>query len=202
MTKRPLSWGAEAEELTRELEASSRPAWMPSQEQIDGYLEDLRGARVLVTGSKGWDDRRSISASLKRALKFLGKEDPEQATLIHGAERGAEKLASTIALREGFIIESHPAERWRHSPECPAEDPGDGGCWQGRNSCRRATQRRNREVLSSDGDILLAFIEDGDPGPSAMLREWTSEGLPAILCSYSSETESLAGEFINMDSWK
>jgi len=195
------SWAQEAQQRTLEAEAESRPKWMPSQEQIDGYFSDLRGGRILVTGSKSWSSRKAVASSLSRALKFLGWS-PEKATLIHGGEKGADKIASTLAAREGLITEAHHADRWCHSPECPSEKPADGGCWQGRKSCRRATQRRNREILNSDGDILLAFIEDGDPGPQAMVREWIAELKPAIVCELDSETGSISGELIHMDSWK
>lgn len=103
-----LSWGAEAERRAEKLREADRPEWMPSQEQIDGYFADLRGVRVLVTGARDWNDRKSVGASLKRALKFLGSEGPERATLIHGGDTaGTDRLASSIALKMGFMIERY-----------------------------------------------------------------------------------------------
>lgn len=127
-----LSWGAEAQRRAEKLSESERPAWLPTQEQIDGYFAALRGSRILVTGARDWDDRRSVGASLKRALKFLNVYDPEDATLVHGGEiKGADRLASSIAQRMGLLLERH------RMIDGPALD-------------------------GVDGDILLGFLREDD----------------------------------------
>lgn len=202
---RPLSWAEEAELIARAKSSDERPAWMPSAEDIAAYLDEIRISRILMTGSRGWTDRRSIAASLKRALKYLAVE-PERAVLVHGGAFGADALAAQVAREMGLALEAHPAQWGIHSDDCPAEDPGDGTCWQGmvrggRNYCKRAGFRRNKEMIDSRVDILLAFIRDDSRGATGTLDIWLKEDRPAIICRQEAE-DPISGEFLNMERWK
>ena len=201
LTDGPLSWGEEAELLQRIDLDEQRPEWMPSREDIDACLLETRGARILVTGSESWEDKRAIAASLKRALKYLSM-DPEQTTLIHGASAGADTLAAGVGRRLGMAIESHRPEWSKHSESCPRQQPADGGCWAGRSSCMRGGFRRNREMVESGADILVAFIRDRSPGATDALELWLQRDRPAILCRQDDGDSSVSGEFLNMERWR
>ena len=197
----PLSWAEEAELRVRVANDEVRPEWMPSKDEIEAYLLDIRGPRILVAGSESWTDRRSIAGSLKRALKYLDRE-AEGSTLVHGAAPGADLTAASIAKKLGMATESHPAEWLKHDASCPRFQPSDGGCWTGRSTCKHAELRRSQEMIDSGADILMIFLSDEAPDPTTMLRLWTATDRPAILCRQSSADEPVVGEFLNMERWK
>lgn len=205
--KRELpSWGEEARaKASRASEANGeKPDWKLSEDELQTFLNEDSPVRILMTGSRTWTDRRAIAGSIRRALKFLGRE-PEQATLIHGAAQGADKLAESIAVELGLRTEAHPADWNTHNSNCPKTDPGNGSCWQGltkggRTYCKRAGFRRNQEMIDSGVDILLAFIQDESRGASGTLNIWLKDNGPTILCRQDSDGP-VKGEFLNMDSW-
>jgi len=197
----PLSWGEEAELLTLEANDEVRPEWMPSRDEIEAYLLDIRGPRVLVTGSENWTDRRSIAGSLKRALKYLDRE-LEDSTLIHGASRGADLTAASIAKKLDMVTESHPADRLTHSSSCSKVESPEATCWVGRSTCRHAEARRDQEMIDSGADILLVFLSEDSPEATAVLERWTEADRPAILCRQSSPDGPVEGEFLNMERWR
>jgi hypothetical protein len=100
--------------------------------------------RVLVTGSRTWDDRAAVNGALDALLA-------EHGTLIvvHGACReGADKMAHDWALEKHYAtsygavtIEPHPAD-WR--PD---------GVFD-----RAAGPKRNAEMVSLGADLCLAFV--------------------------------------------
>ena len=105
-----------------------------SVEEIpDSVSDETLSKRILMTGSRDWIDVASVRSAIKKALKILAV-DPENATLIHGAAKGADSLAAIVAQEMGLTIEPHPAKWDVHSANCPVTDPGNGGCWQGRKS--------------------------------------------------------------------
>ena len=64
--------------------------------------------RILVTGSRHWDDEESMRVFFTLfADKFPGKH-----TLVHGDARGADKMAARIAEELGWVPEDHPAD-WK-----------------------------------------------------------------------------------------
>lgn len=171
------------------------PPWREDVSSEDDSLEEIPDSvsgeslskRILMTGSRDWDDVASVRSAIKKALKILAV-DPENATLIHGAAKGADSLAAIVAQEMGLKIEPHPAQWNVHSANCPTTDPGNGGCWQGRKgtngrlSCRRAGFRRNQEMIDSGADVLIAFIRDQSKGATGTLDLWIKENKPYIIC--------------------
>jgi hypothetical protein len=68
--------------------------------------------RLLVTGSRTWDDTTVI----EHALAVILARHPGGVLLVHGARpRGADAIATTYASRTpGYRIEAHPADWRRH----------------------------------------------------------------------------------------
>lgn len=197
-----LTWGEEAALLSRVARDQHRPEWMPSREEINAYLLDIRGPRIIVVGSSDWEDKRSAVASIRRALKYLDRE-AESATLIHGAAEGADRVTAGVARRLGMSIEAHSAVASRHSESCPRVQPTGGGCWTGRGICKEAGSQRSREMISSGADILIALLGSSESAEAAEgLELWLSKGRPAIICRQSKVDGAVSGEFLNMDRWQ
>lgn len=105
------SWGEEARARASRTaeENGEKPQWMLTEDELQSFFDESSPVRILMTGSRSWTDRRSIAGSIRRALKFLGRE-PEQATLIHGGAQGADRIAESIAVELGLRTEAHPAD--------------------------------------------------------------------------------------------
>lgn len=102
--------------------------------------------RILVTGSRDWDDTTTLSEALYRAIDCSPGLVP--VTIVHGAcPSGADRLASEFCRsaptwlqdrRLTLVEERHPADWRRHG--------------------KTAGFRRNREMVASGADVCLAFI--------------------------------------------
>jgi hypothetical protein len=99
--------------------------------------------RILVTGSRDWDDEAGVRA----ALTELTAGQPGPHVVVHGAcPTGGDALADRIAADLGLPVERHPAD-WRRFG-------------------RSAGYRRNAAMVALGADVCLAFIRDSSPGAS------------------------------------
>jgi len=106
--------------------------------------------RVLVAGSRTWDD----GASIEQVLSSL----PRGSTVIHGAARGADQLAGTIAARLGFGVQEYPAD------------------WRGKG--RAAGIIRNLQMLDTGPDKVIAFWDGKSTGTGHTIDEAQKRGIP------------------------
>ncbi len=90
--------------------------------------------RILVTGSRFWTQKDVIRQALAAA--------PAGSTVVHGAARGADRLADAVAKELGFTPEPYPAD------------------WTGLK--KRAGSVRNQKMVDLGADVCLAF-----PGPES-----------------------------------
>lgn len=114
--------------------------------------------RVLVTGSRTWDDENEIRLALALITQEHGAEN---VTVVHGAcPRGADALADEIASRwgGGMTVEPHPAD------------------WNGYG--KRAGFIRNAAMVGAGADICLAFIKDRSAGASHCAAQAERAGIP------------------------
>jgi hypothetical protein len=115
--------------------------------------------RLLVTGSRTWDDVPAI----EQALAVILARHPEGVLLVHGAcPRGADAIAAAYTNRTpGYQIEAHPADWHRHG--------------------RAAGYRRNAEMIALGADGCAAFIRGGSPGSTSAVRLASAAAIPIWL---------------------
>lgn len=111
--------------------------------------------RILVTGSRDWDDRATIYRALEEAR---GDTPHDQMVLVEGGATGADSIALAYAESMDWGIEEHRA-KW----------PVYG---------RRAGIIRNVEMVDAGADICLAFIKDNSPGATHCAGYAEATGIP------------------------
>lgn len=111
--------------------------------------------RILVTGSRDWDDFEAI---VDAVVYELGP-DPHESTLVSGAcPTGADALCEQVARDLGATVELHPAEWDIHG--------------------KRAGFVRNRQMVELGADVCLAFIKNDSLGASMTARLAEEAGIP------------------------
>ena len=58
--------------------------------------------RILFTGSRHWNNAAPVAAIINSL--------PDHAIVIHGAARGLDSLAGSLAEQRGLTVEAHPAD--------------------------------------------------------------------------------------------
>ena len=132
--------------------------------------------RILVTGSRDWDDRDFL-------IHRLMEQDPcaehgecgfecPRITIIHGdCPTGADSLADEFARLRGVAVERHPAEWGKHTVDCPE--------WHlPMPVCKSAGFRRNAEMVALGADVCLAFIKNGSKGATMTADLAEKAGIP------------------------
>jgi hypothetical protein len=104
--------------------------------------------RILVTGSRDWNNVETICAALESALQLLGGED---VVLVTGAcPTGADLIATAYwTMHDLGEIEEHPADWDTHG--------------------KKAGWIRNKEMADAGADICLAFIRNNSRGSEMMV---------------------------------
>lgn len=121
--------------------------------------------RVLVTGSRTWEDVHAVYWAFRNWWEEAGQ--PDRPLLISGAcPKGADALAEYVWERNGWPVERHPADWNRYG--------------------RSAGFRRNEEMVLSKPDVLFAFIHNNSNGASHTLRLAEKHGIPTIVYRYES----------------
>lgn len=98
--------------------------------------------RVLVCGSRSWDDPDEIRKVLERL--------PRESVVVHGGARGADRMADTIARSLGLQVEEYKADWGRHG--------------------RAAGFVRNRLMIDTKPDLVVAFWDGRSTGTEHTLR--------------------------------
>ena len=121
--------------------------------------------KILVTGDRNW-------TNVLRVREVLATLPPDT-VLVHGAARGADTIAETVAKSLGFTILRYPAQ-WKKFG-------------------RPAGPIRNREMLdkNKDIDIVIGFHNDieNSKGTKDMLDYAKSRGKRCVLYTEEGRTE-------------
>src|SRR6266540_7289499 len=115
---------------------------------------DVEGeaVKVLVCGSRDWDDSHTMEQKLISYLAAL--KGPT--TVIHGAARGADEMAASIAAKHGWKTEAYPAD------------------WRGKG--KRAGIIRNLQMLDQRPAVVLAFWDGRSTGTKHTVDEARRRG--------------------------
>lgn len=116
--------------------------------------------RILVTGSRDWDDELMIRSALKQYIDPLPPYADEP-VVMHGDCRGADKIAAAQALDLGFWVEAYPADWDKHG--------------------KRAGILRNLEMLELNPDVVLAFRRNGSRGTTHMIEAAKKRSIPVVI---------------------
>lgn len=101
--------------------------------------------RILITGSRTWDDISYIRSTFQDLEEEF--RDEGSLTLVSGAcPTGADALGEVIARELGWQVERHPADWNRHG--------------------KRAGFIRNSEMVETLPNILIAFVRNESKGAS------------------------------------
>lgn len=124
--------------------------------------------RVLITGSRTWDNAAFIHAELDHVAAEARRQ---QAALVvvHGGARGADAIAGNWVRErrtQGWPVtaEVHPADWDRHG--------------------KSAGHRRNELMVSLGADVCLAFIRDDSPGATGCARAAHAAGIRTVRVQY------------------
>jgi hypothetical protein len=115
--------------------------------------------RIIVTGSRTWDNPNKLGYELGKAVGELNRKYPgEDIVIVHGNAPGADRIADKLARDHGVTVETHRAE------------------WELQG--KRAGMIRNMKMVSLGADICLAFIKDGSRGATHCAEYAESVGIP------------------------
>lgn len=116
--------------------------------------------RVLICGDRNWTDRDPIRG-------FLETLNPHEDIIIHGAARGADRIAGEEATIMGFRVLAFPAD-WRRLG-------------------RSAGPIRNREMADKGLPEMVVAFHDGieqSRGTADMLTVAKKRGIPAMVVTH------------------
>ncbi len=114
--------------------------------------------RLLVTGSRTWDDYGIMLDAMQAAFQDLGGP-LERIVLVHGAAQGADVMAAEIWARYAMMpIEPHRA------------------MWE--MFGKRAGIQRNQEMVAQGADLVLAFHKGSSTGTAHCIALAEEAGIP------------------------
>lgn len=138
--------------------------------------------RVLVTGSRQWDDRLAVARVLCNQRDMLG--DGDTLVVVHGdCPAGPDAMADAWVERHPshrVIVERerHPAKWQDCAPDCPRGHRRRRGA---STYCPTAGFRRNGEMVALGADVVLAFRKGGSSGTTDTIRQAEAAGIPVVL---------------------
>lgn len=127
--------------------------------------------RILITGSRDWEDSAKLAWELGQACGEFMRADPElrrtDITVVHGGAKGADTIAAELAFSRGLKVECHTAQ-WRpygiYNPQ--------------------AGLVRNQKMVDFGADICLAFIRNNSRGATHCADAAERAGIPVRIFRY------------------
>lgn len=117
--------------------------------------------RLLVTGSRDWEDNTAVRAALEQALLDSG---PRPVIVVHGAcPTGTDHQADVYAA-------------WMRGRGCTIDAERHPANW--RQYGKSAGFRRNAEMVGLGADTCVAFIRNGSRGASHTANLAEQAGIP------------------------
>lgn len=118
--------------------------------------------RILITGSRDWDNVGEIMLTLNHVVTEDLAHLPGPVTIVSGAcPTGADSICEEIAYDMGWIVERHPA---------------DWNLWG-----KRAGYVRNSEMVALGADICVAFVKNESRGARMTAQLAHDAGIETIV---------------------
>lgn len=140
--------------------ANERRAYLggPRAEERNAMAE----LRILVTGSRLWRYPATIRRVLdETVIAHIANDRAPDVTVIHGGAKGADAMAGRYAIEAGWNVDPRPADWANCAPDCK---PGHRRVGKAGEYCPTAGHRRNKTMVDSRPDIVLAFCRDHSSG--------------------------------------
>lgn len=119
----------------------------------------LRTPRILVTGSRAWDDYACIRDTLR--FEFIINHRNRDAVLVHGGcPTGADAMADKAWRKQQLPIEIYPAD-WSLG--------------------KQAGYIRNKEMVDSNPTVCYAFILNESKGATMTAQLAQDAGIPTYI---------------------
>lgn len=110
--------------------------------------------RILITGSRDWNDSQAIAKAILNFAPF----NWEEVTIVHGdCPTGADAMAQRFAESLEIETERHPANWSLYG--------------------RAAGPKRNQKMVDLGADIVLAFMNPGSKGTADCVKRAKKAGL-------------------------
>lgn len=113
--------------------------------------------RLLVTGSRDWDDWKIIETAIRHATAGITRTS---VTVVHGDAPGADVIADHVAQQMSMHVEPHPADWTRLG--------------------RSAGPIRNVAMVRLGADVCLCFAASWASGSGATARMARKAGIPTV----------------------
>lgn len=127
--------------------------------------------RVIVCGSRRWEDREAIANRLF--------DLPVGSIIIHGGAGGADSIAGQEAQKLGLLVQPYKAKWYEHDREGRTAVPCS--CSPKANHCKLAGFRRNEWMASLGAELCLAFWDGYSSGTADMVDRAEKHGIPIEL---------------------
>lgn len=150
----------------------------PVVQRIVPYVLETR---VLVTGSRAWDNQPALADMLLEAWYDAVQDGIPRANfrVIHGdCPKGADALAKQWAIDNNLTHIPVPAE-WSApcTDRCPPNDHRKTSARHG-DYCPLAGHHRNQQMVDMRPDLVLAFRRNDSRGTSDCISRATRAGIP------------------------
>jgi hypothetical protein len=150
----------------------------PLIKSISGRLQCVR---VLVTGSRSWNDREAVANALldawHDAVQLVSPE--ARFIVVHGdCPQGADAIAKQWALDNDLIHEPHPADWSAPCPDNCLTTPHRKTSPKHGEYCPLAGHRRNQFMVDIGADLVLAFHRNNSRGTADCISRAKKAGIP------------------------
>ena len=113
--------------------------------------------RVLITGSRNWTDEKKIERAIQAST--LGRSK-SRTVVVHGAAKGADRIAGAIAEEMGLHVEAYPADWDMYG--------------------KSAGPIRNQQMVELGADVCLAFPLGESRGTRHCMQAAEKAGIEVI----------------------
>ena len=135
--------------------------------------------RVLVTGSRDWNDRKAVWLAI--FSEYLDANSSDEFVVVHGdCPTGADRLAREWCEKnQNAVTEERHSANWDRA--C------DESCYHkprtknGRPYCPMAGHLRNQEMVDLGADVCLAFPLSDSRGTRDCMKRAEAAGIPVVV---------------------